>query len=782
MNRLIPQATGGAALALSLFLAPAPGLIPSAHAALNDTGHTSCFDDSAAQSCSSIAIDAGTFPRQDARFGRDAAAAAGSLVKAGRGAAGFDFSKVCNSGEVAGTGTCPADASLTAAGTGPDDWGCTKDNVTGLLWSLYDEGTMQWGDWASNLSDANAGTGRCGKTDWRVPMPNELFSIAHFGTATGVTLDTDFFPYPPFSGLFWRWTNTEDPIILGNAFAFFDRSGTFTSQVETSAFHLSLVSGAPMSPNFSVDSVNGLATDSTTNLMWDQCVWGTSNSTCSTGTPWTGSWQDALQIAVTANASNYKGHSDWRLPNVKELLSIVDYSSAAPAISSVAFPGGAHYPWSSSTNHLGSEAYAFVLSGLGFYFDSVSKTTNAYNALLVRGGDDYDALATTPAAAPTLTGPTISNPGDHGADFSVQSDQGVNAWWGVFTGTLASCPGMGDPGYTAGPTFIMPGASLSDTLGSLDPGTDYTFCFIANNANGTSIGRATFRTTGGSGSGGTPTPAPTPTPTPIPAPSPGFSDGDTLSPGGDYSAPSGNSSFCLGDSGSAPVTVRIDNVPYTISPLAENTCFEIFSTGSGRALILDSGSADISSIVPGSNLLEARNGDLVTGNGKIRATVDPVCTSTRVMILEGDVKAPEWITSPMPASGCPEDALTPPKSRFMVSDGKLGCPPSALAIKGTWAKLTVKHTQNLSAGQQVFDVAAYAPAGWFQNGPQGWAALGDTFLPVDTATESGQRTTTLVNGLDVRGILGTELYTGHGANAEEMMGNGRYCGVLKVAP
>ncbi|MCL2830394.1 MAG: hypothetical protein FWD77_06630, partial [Betaproteobacteria bacterium] len=188
-----------------------------------------------------------------------------------------------------------------------------------------------------------------------------------------------------------------------------------------------------------------------------------------------------------------------------------------------------------------------------------------------------------------------------------------------------------------------------------------------------------------------PTP-PTPQPTPSPTPTPAFSDGDTLAPGSSSAAPAGNSSFCLGNSGSAPVTVIIDKVPYTIVPEAENTCFEVFASETGRALILDSGTADISTPMPNAALLEARNGDLVMneGNATIRATVDPNCTSTRVTVLEGKVDAPEWITSPMPSTGCPEDALTPKQGSFMVGDGKLACPPSALSIKGTWAKLTVK--------------------------------------------------------------------------------------------
>ena len=48
-------------------------------------------------------------------------------------------------------------------------------------------------------------------------------------------------------------------------------------------------------------------------------------------------WQDALAWVQTKNAEKFLGHDDWRLPNVKELQSIVDYTrspdtSQSPAI------------------------------------------------------------------------------------------------------------------------------------------------------------------------------------------------------------------------------------------------------------------------------------------------------------------------------------------------------------------------------------------------------------------------------------------------------------------
>jgi Protein of unknown function (DUF1566) len=37
-------------------------------------------------------------------------------------------------------------------------------------------------------------------------------------------------------------------------------------------------------------------------------------------------------FAAALNASNFAGHNDWRIPNVRELLSIVDYANANPTL------------------------------------------------------------------------------------------------------------------------------------------------------------------------------------------------------------------------------------------------------------------------------------------------------------------------------------------------------------------------------------------------------------------------------------------------------------------
>lgn len=137
-------------------------------AGLNDTGQTVCYNASfVAVPCSAtVGGDGRVNPRQDGRYGRDAAAGAGQLSKIGAGSAGFDYTKIANNGSVL--------AANAALGTGPTDWACTKDNVTGLIWEvktatgLRSSGhTYTWysTDTASNGGVVGAlGTNTCGST------------------------------------------------------------------------------------------------------------------------------------------------------------------------------------------------------------------------------------------------------------------------------------------------------------------------------------------------------------------------------------------------------------------------------------------------------------------------------------------------------------------------------------------------------------------------------------------------------------------------------------------
>lgn len=197
---------------------------------LNDTGITWSGDalDGNATTC-----EAGTNPDhpegQDCQYGRDQAARDGELIKIGASTPnngvenGFDYTKISNTGN-----DLPASAQLDS---GPDDWACTRDNVTGLIWEvktddggLRDQGhTYTWYD--SNSPDGNPGEedggschasgrcdtekfiedvnaeGLCGHSDWRLPSRKELLSIVDSGRYSP-SIDPDYFPNTP-SLNFW---------------------------------------------------------------------------------------------------------------------------------------------------------------------------------------------------------------------------------------------------------------------------------------------------------------------------------------------------------------------------------------------------------------------------------------------------------------------------------------------------------------------------------------------------------------------------------------------------
>lgn len=109
-----------------------------------------------------------------------------------------------------------------------------------------------------------------------------------------------------------------------------------------------------------VDNSDGTVTDMRTGLMWMRCSVGQSwtGATC-TGTATKHTWADAL---AQAQASTFATQGDWRLPNVKELLSIVERRCENPAINSEIFPATTtFYYWSSSPDVVGNGTYAYVV-------------------------------------------------------------------------------------------------------------------------------------------------------------------------------------------------------------------------------------------------------------------------------------------------------------------------------------------------------------------------------------------------------------------------------------
>jgi len=128
-------------------------------------------------------------------------------------------------------------------------------------------------------------------------------------------------------------------------------------------------------PRFT-DNGDGTVTDNVTGLVWTQ------NADLS-GTK---SWNDALTYC---NGLSLAGHDDWRLPNMRELHSLIDYGRADPAL-----PAGHPFTdvqsgpiwgyWTSTTGIDSEEAWGVQLSR-GFMNDSYNKVSSYY-VWPVRGG------------------------------------------------------------------------------------------------------------------------------------------------------------------------------------------------------------------------------------------------------------------------------------------------------------------------------------------------------------------------------------------------------------
>ncbi len=158
-----------------------------------------------------------------------------------------------------------------------------------------------------------------------------------------------------------------------------------------------LVASTPTA-DFTIDTGVGTALHSKTGLMWDSCSYGLTGTTCA-GTAPTYNWQQAFAAVAAANASSYKGFSDWRLPNVKELMSIVEKCRINPAVNDEVFPATvaaftSSY-WSSTVVSSNANNARFV----EFYYGEISNNatrvqrTQAKPIRLVRGGQTFSGYA-----------------------------------------------------------------------------------------------------------------------------------------------------------------------------------------------------------------------------------------------------------------------------------------------------------------------------------------------------------------------------------------------------
>lgn len=259
------------------------------------------------------------------------------------------------------------------------------DHVTGLTWTRSHDwngdGYLNADDqmtqanaeaYAATLNTSSFG----GYSDWRLPCTKEIYSLMNFNGTDPDPLGTDISGLTPFIDntvfeIGYGDTDAGDRIIDA-------QFATTTLYVDTvmsgqeAMFGLNLVDGRIKgyptqtgktyyayycrgNPAYGIndfeDNGDGTVTDIATGLMWAQADSGSGMD-----------WKNALAFA---EGSELAGHSDWRLPNTKELQSLLDYTRSPGTTASAAIDpvfsatqitnmaGQADYPWYwTGTTHL----------------------------------------------------------------------------------------------------------------------------------------------------------------------------------------------------------------------------------------------------------------------------------------------------------------------------------------------------------------------------------------------------------------------------------------------
>ena len=262
--------------------------------------------------------------------------------------------------------------------------GTVTDLVTGLMWQKGPAPKMTYQEAVAGASACRVG----GHDDWRLPTIKELYSLILFsGTdpdpqsaATSSLrpfIDADHFAFEYgdaskgeriIDSQYATSTKYVSTTMHGNETMFgvnfadgrikgYPVSHPARQRGRTKTYCVLYVRGnAEYGKNQFRDNGDGTITDDATGLTWTKEDSGHFKA----GTNRDGklNWQQALQWA---EGLDYAGRSDWRLPNVKELQSIVDYTrspdtSRSPALDPI-------FSTTPIRNGLDQKDYAFYWSG-----------------------------------------------------------------------------------------------------------------------------------------------------------------------------------------------------------------------------------------------------------------------------------------------------------------------------------------------------------------------------------------------------------------------------------
>jgi Protein of unknown function (DUF1566) len=302
------------------------------------------------------------------------------------------------------------------------------DNITGITWTKSpdldgignNDGEITSDDKLSSSAAATAcdELNQAGYSDWQLPNVKQLYSLMNFQGTDPTSDDTSTLtPFIDWDSFDFAYGSSEGERIIDSQYA---TTSLYTNDEGTEMmfgvnfadgrikgyeeefrggdktyFVMCMRGNTDYGENDFVDNGDGTIADNATGLMWAQ---DDSGSEYAEGFDYTTldfldtdgdgllvsadadllgamTWEDALSYVQAMNEAEYLGYSDWRLPNVKEIHSLMDYSKT-PAVDGVATIDSV-FNSTSIKNENGDTDYPFYWSG----------TTHATN------GDSEDGVA-----------------------------------------------------------------------------------------------------------------------------------------------------------------------------------------------------------------------------------------------------------------------------------------------------------------------------------------------------------------------------------------------------
>jgi hypothetical protein len=311
--------------------------------------------------------------------------------------------------------------------------GTVTDLNTGLMWQQDPGEKITYTQAVSGAANLNL----AGYDDWRLPTIKELYSLIIFsGTdphpestvpATPF-IDTDYFDFEYgdvgageriIDAQYWSGTEYLGTTMNGNATVF----GVNFADGRIKGYPRDIGPGGRPAKHFVlyvrgnqaygindfVDNGDGTITDTATGLMWSRSDSGEGMD-----------WEDALAWVQQKNEDNYLGYNDWRLPNAKELQSILDYARSPQETHSAAIVPA--FEISSIIDERGEKDYPFFWTGTTHVNQAGEGATAVYFAFGEAPGYWMNSWTDVHGAGAQRSDPKSGSPGDYPTGRGPQGD------------------------------------------------------------------------------------------------------------------------------------------------------------------------------------------------------------------------------------------------------------------------------------------------------------------------------------------------------------------------